>query len=60
MAAAGPVGAAGRLSAANAGAARDVTAAAARPLRIDRRSDEIVSVGCISASPLRREKSRNQ
>jgi hypothetical protein len=36
-----------------AGAARDVTAAAARPFRIDRRSDDIVSFRCISAPTMR-------
>jgi len=53
MAAAAPLGCAGRPSAAMAGAARDVTAAAARPFRIDRRSDDIVSFRCISAPTMR-------
>jgi hypothetical protein len=49
IAAADPVGGFGNPSAAIAGAARGATAATVRPLRTDRRSDEIVLIRCILA-----------
>jgi hypothetical protein len=56
IAVADPVGGFGKPSAAIAGAARGATAAAARPLRIDRRFDEIVLIKCISAPRFARRK----
>jgi hypothetical protein len=55
--AADPVGGFGKPSVAITGAARGATAATARPLRIDRRSDDIVLIRCILALVLGGEQS---
>jgi hypothetical protein len=59
--AADPVGCVGSPAAAISGAAKGAAAATARPLRIDRRSDEIVLIRCILApAQLRGEQSNGR